>query len=158
MDESLDLPNDGIWSIADKFRAKVLREMANVSSDERESLRGDYLFIIDGTPLFVVLVDAKTVCSGSISCLENQTYEVKVEGASHLSFTSEEALALVQGAARATVETDNATLKKLLLGHLKARIAFLTGKVKIKGDLASFLRLVSVLKGRGVGPLLPSHD
>lgn len=63
-----------------------------------------------------------------------------------------------EGQVRVCVQTDSQTLRRLLQGTLRAKVAYLGGLVKISGDLPCFMRLVAVLKGRGVGPVRASES
>lgn len=44
-----------LWQIANDFRAWVIRDLRALTDTERAGFRGDYLFIIDGSPLFWLL-------------------------------------------------------------------------------------------------------
>ena len=144
---------DKLWQVADDFRAWVVRDLSAVSVEERLGYRGDYLFIIDGKPSFLVIVSPERVSSGRI-LTSNGALSVAFDiGASYELAPEVLDDLLNQGAVRVQVTTDSNTLRRLLGGTLKAKIAYLNGWVKISGDLPCFMRLVSLLKGRGVGPL-----
>jgi SCP-2 sterol transfer family len=53
---------------------------------------------------------------------------------------------------RCQIQTDAKTLERILKGTLKPKVAFLSGKVEILGDVPAFLKLVSFLKSEGVRP------
>lgn len=155
MDLSLDTANVDLWPIAEEFRRWVSRELDTLAPETRAPLRGDYLFVISGVPRFVVVVTEKASWSGrlEINSSEAAPHVVfDVPGSVH--FSKDDVVALVAGGARTTIHTDCQTLKKLLLGAIKARVAFLSGKVRIEGDLPGFIRLTTLLKGRGVRPLI----
>lgn len=147
--------------IADHFRAWVCGEIARMPSELRADFRGDFLFVIDGRPRFVVFIDNDRPSSAYVTdagVLLDEEY-------GHPTFTDLERDALLTGAAaRAIVATDPETLKRLLMGTMKARVAYLSGAVTVQGDLPCFLRLVTQLKQRGVtgggasGPLLRETD
>jgi hypothetical protein len=141
-----------LWKIADSFRILVCKELRHLASNERLSLRGDYLFKIDGVPRFIVMVDEQG--SWSVCLAKNKegvlTYEVDLECLWPVS--NNQVINVIEGSARSTIHTDSNTLYKLLIGTLKAHIAFVTSKVTIAGDLAAFLKMVSLLKQSGVRP------
>jgi hypothetical protein len=143
---------EALWRVADEFRSWVVRDLQAVSTSERAGFRGDYLFLIDGRPCFLVVVSPEHVSCGriqpsgegqSVSFDLGQALEVSCASLAHL---------LEPGGVRVCVSTDSVTLKRLLGGTLRAKVAYLNGWVKIAGDLPCFLRLVALLKGRGVGP------
>jgi hypothetical protein len=142
--------------LADRFRFQVTRELARLEASERDPLRGDYLFVIDGVPRFVVVLRGGMVRSGAfvlagdpqhpqafLECADAQEQGTGGKGESVQ-------LADVDVSARARVFTDATTLSRLLSGTMKAKAAFLAGKVRIEGDLPGFLRLIGHLKARGV--------
>lgn len=134
-----------LWNVAENFRNWVTEELEHAGVLERTSLRGDYLFIVDSLPRFVVLIDpliARSVIWDSVEA--------------RAIFSPEMLNSLLEGGSRACIETDALSLKKLLYGKMKARQAFLTGKVKISGDLPGFIRLATLLKSRGVRPIAQS--
>jgi hypothetical protein len=134
-------------TIADRFRAWVCAEIAHMPAELRGDLRGDFLFVIDGRPRFVVFIDHDGPSSAYVTdagALMDDAY-----GSPLLRPAELEALLSGQ-AARAVVATDPETLRRLLLGKLKARVAYLSGAVTVQGDLPCFLRLVTLLKQRGV--------
>lgn len=143
-----------LWQIADDFRAWVVRDLEAISTDERVGFRGDYVFVIDGKPSFLVIVAPESVSSGRIQQSQEQGLSVQFDIGAPCELNSDALDAiLLQSAVRVRVTTDSNTLKRLLAGTLKAKVAYLNGWVKISGDLPCFMRLVSLLKGRGVGPL-----
>lgn len=138
--------------VADAFRAWVVRDLETLAAEERQSFRGDYLFVIDAKPSFLVVVTPESVSSARLeewSGLEGLVCDLGAP----LSLMQPELLSLLEGGARVRIDTDANTLQRLLAGTLKARVAYLNGFVKIKGDLPCFMRLVGLLKGRGVGPM-----
>ena len=141
-----------VWQIAHEFRTWVCRELNTLGARDRAPLRGDYLFYIGGIPRFLVVVEDAGCYSAAIE-LGTQGPALRFEENCPVVFEPQMLLALLSGGARTQISTDEWTLKKLLLGTLKARSAFLAGKVQIEGDLPGFMRLVSLLKGRGVRPL-----
>lgn len=142
----------GLMQVADEFRAWVVRDLETLGADERQSFRGDYLFVIDAKPSFLVVVTPEFVSSGRLEAWSGLGGLVCDLGAP-LDLSEPDLLALLEVGARVRVDTDANTLQRLLAGTLKARVAYLNGFVKIKGDLPCFMRLVGLLKGRGVGPL-----
>ena len=135
-------------AIANHFRSWVCREISAASPLDRETLRGDYLFVIDGEPRFVVFVGADWTGSaqfgtdGLLSCDESVPIRLDAGAIENLIANSH----------RVRISTTTAILQRLLLGTMRARIAYLSGQVQIDGDLPVFLRLVALLKARGVGP------
>ena len=124
------LATDSLGSLAITFCSWVVSELAFVSSVALTSLRGDYLFVIDDSPLFVLFVSSETVNSARISFNSDGSSDFDFsKEALHLS--AQDKLQLVNGQARVVVYTDSVTLERLLTGSLKARMAFLAGKVKI---------------------------
>lgn len=146
---ALENAEDDLWAIADAFRSWVTDEIGKLAAHEREHLRGDYLFVVDDEPRFVVVVEKPGAWSGKIE--RGTTFRAQIDGP--VSYTDESLRALIEGAARSTVVTDAVTLKRLLLGTLRASVSFVSGRVKIQGDLAAFMRLVSSLKRQGVRPI-----
>lgn len=141
-----------LMQVADAFRAWVVRDLETLAADERQSFRGDYLFVIDAKPSFLVVVTPESASSARLeewSGLEGLVCDLGAP----LSLMQPELLSLLEGGARVRIDTDANTLQRLLAGTLKARVAYLNGFVKIKGDLPCFMRLVGLLKGRGVGPM-----
>jgi hypothetical protein len=124
--------------------------LRNLKTDDRRSLQGDYLFIIDSKPRFIVLVDESGAWSVSLNQGETLTFEVETGCPIPLNLqTIENSLHFT---ARTKITTDSITLQKLLHGKMKAKIAFLSGKVSFSGDLPAFLKMVSLLKRNGVKP------
>ena len=140
-----------IWEIANTFRQWVCSELSTLSVEERLSLRGDTVFIIDSEPRFIVLIDDSG--AWSVSLFYNPTLTFQVDTNCPLPVNAEFIQNCISYSARTTVTTDSKTLKLILLGTLKAKLAFLTGRVKLSGDLAAFLKMVSILKRNGVRPL-----
>jgi putative sterol carrier protein len=141
-----------LWKIADSFRMLVCTELRNLGSHERAFLRGDYLFKIDGDPRFIVMVDESGSWSVCLSKNIDNSIEYEIDSGCHWSVSKNQVINVIEGSARSTILTDSNTLYKLLIGTLKAHIAFVTGKVTIAGDLSAFLKMVSLLKLSGVKP------
>ena len=141
-----------LWKIADSFRELVCNELRKLPSHDRLFLRGDYLFKIDNEPRFIVMVDE----NGSWSiCLFEKTdgsFHYEIDYDCPWAVSNNQIVNVIDGSSRSTIHTDSNTLYKLLIGSLKAHIAFVTGKVTITGDLAAFLKMVSLLKQSGVKP------
>ena len=143
-----------LWSIADSFRLLVCTALRNLPPIDRSSLKGDYLFMIDGNPRFIVMVDeigSWSVCLLK-SYLEKSFFEFKVDSGCPWPVSESQIVNVIEGSSRSMILTDSSTLYKLLMGTLKAHIAFVTGKVTITGDLSAFLKMVSLLKRSGVKP------
>lgn len=139
--------------MAEEFRAWVVRDLASLQREDRLGFRGDYLFVIDGKPSFLVVVSPDSVSSGRLE-LWDGTGHLSLDLGAPLELSEAELKSLLSdGAVRVRVATDSNTLRRLLVGSLKARVAYLNGLVKISGDLPCFMRLVGLLKGKGVGPL-----
>lgn len=115
-------------------------------------MRGDYLFTVDREPRFIVMVDEKGAWSAALYRCENETFNYEVDDGCPWVTNITQVMNVINGSSRSTILTDSNTLYKLLLGTLKARIAFVTGKVTITGDLSAFLKMVSLLKRNGVRP------
>ncbi len=135
-------------AIANHFRSWVCREISAAGPVERENLRGDYLFVIDGQPRFVVFVGADWNGSAQFGPDGLLSYDDSVP----LRLDAGAIENLIATSHRVRISTTTAILQRLLLGTMRARIAYLSGQVQIDGDLPVFLRLVSLLKARGVGP------
>ncbi|APJ03605.1 SCP2 sterol-binding domain-containing protein [Silvanigrella aquatica] len=146
------LEEDKLWNIADSFRKLVCSELRNLASNELSSLRGDFLFKIDGDPRFIVMVDEQGSWSVCLSKDKEGSFNYLVDPECIWPVTKTQVINVIDGSARSTIYTDSNTLYKLLIGTLKAHIAFVTGKVTITGDLAAFLKMVSLLKQSGVKP------
>jgi hypothetical protein len=144
-----------LMKVAEDFRAWVVRDLISLTSDERQGFRGDYLFLIDGKPSFLVVVTPDSVSSGRLESWRGAG-NLQLDLGHPIELTEAELCNLMSnnGAVRVCVETDSNTLRRLLLGSLKARVAYLNGLVKISGDLPCFMRLVGLLKGKGVGPVV----
>lgn len=143
-----------LWKIAHSFRSLVCSVLRNLAPLERSSLKGDYLFMIDENPRFIVMVDEMgswSVCLQN-SIMQNQFLDFAVDAGCPWTVTKNQIVQVIEGSSRTTILTDSTTLYKLLVGTLKAHIAFVTGKVTIAGDLSAFLKMVSLLKRSGVKP------
>ncbi len=148
-----------LWQIADDFRAWVIRDLRALPDTERAGFRGDYLFIIDGSPLFLVVVTPETVSAArwdARQTAEDGLLTLAADMGDPLQLDASALQVISEGQVRVCVQTDNQTLRRLLQGTLRAKVAYLGGLVKISGDLPCFMRLVAVLKGRGVGPVRAS--
>lgn len=141
-----------LWKIADSFRMLVCMELRNLASHERLLLRGDYLFKIDGDPRFIVMVDENGAWSVCLSKERDGSLIYEIDSGCLWPVSKNQVINVIEGSARSTILTDSKTLYKLLIGALKAHIAFVTGKVTITGDLSAFLKMVSLLKQSGVKP------
>lgn len=139
--------------VAEEFRAWVVRDLASLENEDRLGFRGDYLFVIDGKPSFLVVVSPDSVSSGRLELWDGSGHLSLDLGAPLELSEAELKTLLSDGAVRVRVATDSNTLRRLLVGSLKARVAYLNGLVKISGDLPCFMRLVGLLKGKGVGPM-----
>ncbi|MEY4065328.1 MAG: hypothetical protein RIR26_1536 [Pseudomonadota bacterium] len=152
------MQDDALWRVADEFRTWVVRDLEAVGEAERVGFRGDYLFLIDGRPSFLVVVSPHSVSCGRLVNSGAQ-FSVVFDLGKPIALSSEAlALLLEPGGVRVCVSTDALTLKRLLAGTLRAKVAYLNGAVKIAGDLPCFMRLVALLKGRGVGPRSRSEN
>lgn len=145
---------DELWKIADDFRAWVTGDLQALPELERAAFRGDYLFVIDGQPLFLVVVTPTAVSSGrwESPVLGDRAQALKSDMGAPLALAEDALQSILEGQVRVRVQTDRLTLRRLLQGTLRAKVAYLSGLVKISGDLPCFMRLVAVLKGRGVAP------
>ena len=141
-----------LWKIADSFRILVCSELRKLASHERISLRGDYLFKIDGDPRFIVMVDENGSWSVCLSKKSDNSLKYEIDSGCIWPVSKNQVINVIDGSARSTILTDSNTLYKLLIGTLRAHIAFVTGKVTIHGDLSAFLKMVSLLKRSGVKP------
>ncbi|MEY3902042.1 MAG: hypothetical protein RL189_1348 [Pseudomonadota bacterium] len=144
-----DVSSDSLWAVADDFRAWVIADLQSLPQAERLGFRGDYLFVIDGSPLFLVMVTPESVSSARWSSSEGS---LRSDMGHPVELDSNVVRTIADGQVRVSVQTDANTLRRLLQGNLRAKVAYLNGMVKISGDLPCFMRLVAVLKGRGVGP------
>jgi hypothetical protein len=139
------------WKVANHFRNWVCTELRNLKEHDLLFLQGDYLFVIDSKPRFIVLVNAQGAWSVRLS--ETNTSSFELEENCPLSLSEQDIQNCILSSARTTITTDAVTLQKLLHGRIKAKIAFLTGKVVLSGDLNAFLKMVTLLKKNGVRPL-----
>lgn len=144
-----DPSSDSLWAIADDFRAWVIADLQSLPDAERAGFRGDYLFVIDGAPLFLVMVTPESVSSARWNPSEQA---LRSDMGQPVELDADVVRTIADGQVRVMVQTDANTLRRLLQGNLRAKVAYLNGMVKISGDLPCFMRLVAVLKGRGVGP------
>ncbi len=144
----MSVDTSSLDTLTGRFRSQVTDELASLDAVSREQLRGDYVFVIDGVPRFLVVLGRGRALSGSLSAQADAfLLEVpEAPPAANVWVKVADALA----AARAAVHTDAATLGRLLSGTMKAKSAFLAGRVRIEGDLPGFLRLIGLLKARGV--------
>jgi hypothetical protein len=142
-------------SVANAFRGWVCRELAAVSAQERDALRGDYLFSIDGVPRFIVFVEASWSGSAQVG---DTIAASRLDDGVPSSITFAELNRIVEGGFRTRISTTTRVLERLLLGTMRARQAYLSGMVTIEGDLPSFLKLVALLKARGITPQMVSID
>ncbi|MFZ9520560.1 MAG: hypothetical protein ACO3A4_08800 [Silvanigrellaceae bacterium] len=145
--------------IADEFRAWVTGDLQSLPADELDSFRGDYLFVIDGAPLFLVIVASNAVSSASwkISSIKPGAEPLQCDMGAPALLSGEAIASILDGQCRVSVHTDSSTLRRLLQGTLRAKVAYLSGMVKINGDLPCFMRLVGMLKRRGVRPVQQSE-
>lgn len=146
---ALSVSTDELWKIADEFRAWVTGDLQALPELERAAFRGDYLFVIDGQPLFLVVVTPTAVSSGR---WELPAQALVTDMGAPIALAEDALQSILEGQVRVRVQTDRLTLRRLLQGTLRAKVAYLSGLVKISGDLPCFMRLVAVLKGRGVAP------
>lgn len=144
-----DVSSDSLWAIADDFRAWVIADLQSLPQTERTGFRGDYLFVIDGSPLFLVMVTPESVSSARWNPSEQV---LRSDMGQPVELDADVVRTIADGQVRVSVQTDGNTLRRLLQGNLRAKVAYLNGMVKISGDLPCFMRLVAVLKGRGVAP------
>ena len=150
--------------VAKAFRNQVTRVLGEAEPLVRQGMRGHYVFSIDGKPSFVVELASTHASSGEIpdsfssnklssGNSECQTvFALEAFDGQACSFSKPISTAGLVLGARVHVTTDSLTLQRLLLGTMKAKKAFLSGKVRIEGDLPIFLRLVGFLKDNGVQP------
>jgi len=125
-----------INTLTSTFKNWVTDELNAVDPVQRQDLKGIYLFLIDKEPRFVVYLH------------EYQASSLQIP----TDITLEKLKNVLSEDYRVRIRTDSKTLERLLLGTLRAKLAFLTGRVKIDGDLLAFIRLISLLKKRGVKP------
>ncbi|MEN9826842.1 MAG: hypothetical protein RI953_2587 [Pseudomonadota bacterium] len=147
-----------LMRIADDFRTWVIGDLQSLPAAERDSFRGDYLFVIDGSPLFLVVVASDAVSSARWKSAGGSVgiQDIQSDVGAPCSLSAEAISSILDGQCRVSVHTDSNTLRRLLQGTLRAKVAYLSGLVKINGDLPCFMRLVGVLKRRGVGPVQQS--
>jgi putative sterol carrier protein len=164
-----DIPNEGTLlvlgviplesfspTVAQAFRRNVTKVLSQAPTHVRQGLRGHYLFTIDGSPSFVVELSAQKALSGEFGfetqCAEARSAQLETCDGETLIDAPRVRVSELESLARVNVITDSTTLERLLLGTLRAKKAFLIGKVKIEGDLPGFLQLIQFLKGQGVNP------
>jgi len=108
----------------DHFCSWVRDALQTLVTEDRRPLVGNYLFVIDQKPSFMLTVALENI---DIQILSSEKKEKKPT-------------------CRSEILTDSLTLSKLLNGVLKAHIAFVTKKILISGDLPAFLKMASYLK------------
>ena len=116
--------DDDFLDIIENFKNLVTQSL--LENNSFPHYKGIYLFYIDKIPKFIVHIQSETVFTENITNTNAQIHALPT--------------------ARATIHTDSLTLKKLLMNQIRARIAFLTGKVKIKGDIFAFIKMVTDIK------------
>ncbi len=139
-----------VWEIAEEFKTWVWHELEKLKPVEREPFLGYFCFIVDDNPRFVLFVQKENVSCHSFCPNQNEIPSSNV--VTNFSQLPSE-LTLLQKAqlgTRATISTSSLVLEKLLQGKMRAKIAFLTGRVVVEGDLPSFLKMVGLLKSKGV--------
>jgi hypothetical protein len=156
-------------SVSERFRHEVTSTLALADPTLRQALRGTYLFSVDGRPSFLVEISSIQAVSSEIALhfTESIAHPSENIAKSDLGLNAQDFRVLdnLEANARVHVITDSSTLERLLNGTMKAKKAFLVGKVSIKGDLPIFLKLVGFLKEMGIRPpgadpktaLFPSH-
>ncbi|MBX9704260.1 MAG: SCP2 sterol-binding domain-containing protein [Silvanigrellaceae bacterium] len=142
---------DDLWQVAKQFQKWVCDELKKIEFEEQNSLRGVYLFQIDKQAKFIVLLEGGLVNSIALFT-QKESFPEAAELLSEQGSLNAEIYSSLFGEARAEISTDSQTLKLLLYGQMKAKIAYLTGRVKISGDLPAFLKMISLLKRRGIKP------
>ena len=121
------MTQDVLWQVAGDFRRLVCQSLILSSPEQRQGCLGTYLFVIDAVPRFTVVVQATAISS------------------TVLNDSSEPSPSFV--AKCIPILTPSS---RLLNGTLRAKIAFLTGRVKIQGDLLAFFKLTTLIKRQGV--------
>lgn len=148
------MASNDLWELCSQFKSFVCSTINSLSPQFRESLKGDYVFFISNEPKFIVMVEKEGSWSLFIKNINRQSeLEFEIDSDFPHTFTAQNIATIIETNSRATVKTDSLTLQRLLLGTMKAKVAFLTGKVQIFGDFPAFLKLVSQLKKSGVGPI-----
>ncbi len=148
-----------------QFKTRVCDEMLAMPQFARDSIKGDYLFIIDGLPLFILLVDEQGAWSvflnkkpteknfqPAFDTLLIDQFDVEIDAKCPFAIHTNQINDIIENSARCQIKTDGNTLKRLLLGTIKAKVAFITQRVKITGDFPAFLKIISYLKTKGLKP------
>lgn len=153
-----------LFNLCLQFKTRVCSELHQMPQMSRASLKGDYLFVIDGLPLFIMLVDdygawsvllkPKNLGSDFIHNKEIslESFDIEVDSECPFPIEMSQVSRILENSARCQIKTDGNTLKRLLLGTLRAKVAFITQRVKISGDFPAFLKIISYLKTKGLKP------
>lgn len=155
-----------LFNLCLQFKTRVCTELHQMPQVSRTALKGDYLFVIDGLPLFIMLVDdygawsvfLKPKKNIDLSLFENgkelsiDSYDIEVDAECPFPIEISHVSKIIDNSARCQIKTDGNTLKRLLLGNLRAKVAFITQRVKISGDFPAFLKIISYLKTKGLKP------
>jgi hypothetical protein len=123
-----NLLSDSLSKLCEHFRHSVMDAVALQPPHSLMHFQGLYLFYVNQFPSFYLEILPEGSNSGTTERFNGESL------------------------ARVTIHTDEKTLERLLNGTMKAKLAFLSGKVKLSGDVPSFLKLVSFLKSQGVRP------
>ncbi|ADU29070.1 SCP2 sterol-binding domain-containing protein [Evansella cellulosilytica] len=87
------------------------------------------------------LEDKRTVYQFNLSGEQGGTYQLHLNGKQGVDFFEEE-----KGEASIVLEMSDENFLKLASGNLNPTVAYMGGKIKIKGDLSLALKLQSLLK------------
>lgn len=154
-----------LFNLCLQFKTRVCTEMRTMPQISRDTLKGDYLFIIDNLPIFILLVDDNGAWSVLLKPKQKSSniddkndfnsldlYDVEIDSECPFPISHTQVFNIIETSSRCQIKTDGNTLKRLLLGTIRARVAFITQRVKISGDFPAFLKIISYLKTKGLKP------
>jgi len=153
--------NHTLFNLCLQFKTRICQDIGEMSNIARSALKGDYLFIIDGHPLFIMLVDdcgawsilLKPKRSNHASdTFDSNAFDIEFDEECPFVLKKQQVIDIIESSSRCQIKTDSKTLQRILIGTLKARVAFITQRVKITGDFPAFLKIISYLKTKGRQP------
>jgi len=101
------------------FEEKIAKKLADAKPEEREKINATYEFNITGD-------------NGGVWTVEILKEKASVQAGS-------------QGAAKCTVTAASADFMNIVSGKMNAQMAFMSGKLKIKGDMGLAMKLQKVI-------------
>jgi len=132
-----------LWENIVYLKELVYEELSTLDETMKIHIQGSFLFVIDDKPGFLLtLRDSRIFIS-----YFNEEHEVKNHLSNHSNFEDFVDISnFVPSNARCLICLSGETFHNILSQKIKPKIAFLQSKIKLIGDLKSFLTLVSYLK------------